>query len=282
MQLPTFEHVKIEKNLCGITVTLNRPHLRNAINHAMLRELTDICTWLGAQPDLRVLVIKGADGHFCAGGDIADMLSAAEAFEAGNKDAFYTLNLNYGQLLLNLARLPCTVISVLQGTVMGGGLGLCAVADICLADASAKLAMPEITLGLPPAQIAAFVGEKIGLAQARRLAVSAGRLTAQQAKAIGLVDEAYADSTALTEALNAHLAAMNLCSPKALRTTKSLLLAQGPFSHANEEHCQALLARAANAFSDAVTHGDGPEGTKAFMEKRRPHWVQTIEPEVRS
>ncbi len=277
MNIPTFEHIKIARNLCGITVTLNRPQVRNAINGAMLNELFGVCTWISTQQDIRALVLQGADGHFCAGGDIADMLAAAQAYESGDQSAFYELNLAYGKLLLTMARLPCTTISLLEGSVMGGGLGLAAVSDICLASETALLAMPEATLGLPPAQIAAFVAARIGNAKARQLALTAKKLTAQEALDTGLVDQLVQDQVHLLQALATQLRAINHCSPAALKTTKSLLIQQSPFSEANDANCEQMLARAAQAFSDAVTQGDGPEGTQAFMQKRRPKWIRDEE-----
>lgn len=276
--LPTsfsaFETLTVEPNQVGITLTLNRPQVRNAINAKMLEEINAVLTWVSDNSAIRLLILQGAGGHFCAGGDLADMLQAAKDFEAGDTRAFYQLNYQYGQLLLNTLRLPCTTLALLEGTVMGGGLGLAAVADICLAKTDAKLAMPEASLGLPPAQIAPFVAERIGLQKTRQLALTARRLTARQALQLGLIDQLADSEQALQALLDAEITAINHCSPNALRTTKQLLLSQSRFHPQHEAACSAQLAAAAEAFSHAVTAGDGPEGTRAFMEKRLPHWVQ--------
>ena len=272
--LPVLETIKVTENLVGLTLTLNRPQVRNAINQKMLCEINQILTHVEEDKSIRLLVIQGAGGHFCAGGDLSDMLAAAQAFETGEKDAFFELNYQYGQLLVDVMRLPCTTLSILEGSVMGGGLGLAAVSDICIANSNAKLAMPEASLGLPPAQIAPFVAERIGLSNTRRLALTAGKLTAEQALKIGLIDHLADDEQALQRLVSMELAAINRCSPKALRATKALLLQQSRFSPERQQECEAQLKYAAQAFSNAVTRGDGPEGTQAFMEKRTPNWVQ--------
>lgn len=270
-----YKTLSVVENQCGITVTLNRPQVRNALNQLMIHELSHLMRELHTHQTLRVMVIRGAQGHFCAGADITDMLTAASTYEAGNTDAFYELNLSYGQLLVDFARLPCTTLAIVEGTVMGGGLGLAAVADICIAGFTAKFGMPETSLGLPPAQIAPFVAERIGLAQTRRIALTARKLSAQQAKEIGLVDQVAATEIELEKLLSDELNAVTHCSPKALRATKQLLLNFSRFSPDKQVELTRQLHEAAQQFSIAITQGDGPEGTQAFIEKRKPSWATT-------
>ena len=268
-----YETLLIDDLAFGYRVTLNRPHVRNAINQTMVEELTDFMSGIQQNEQVRVLVIQGAGGHFCAGGDLGDMLKAAQDFEQGNPEAFKQLNLSYGRLLVQFARLPCTTIALLEGTVMGGGLGFAAVADISLCSSSSKLAMPEASLGLPPAQIAPFVAERIGLSQTRRLALTARKLLAPEAHALGLVDQIANDSKALQELVQTELNAIQTCSPKAIRSTKRLLIELSRLSLSKDSELEQQLTEAADAFNFAVTRGDGPEGTRAFMEKRHPVWA---------
>ena len=268
-----YDTLQIESLSFGYRVTLNRPQVRNAINKTMVEELSALMTEIQQDEAVRVLVIQGAGGHFCAGGDLADMLNAAQAFQDGNEDAFRALNLDYGRLLVQFGRLPCTTIAVLEGTVMGGGLGFAAIADISLCHANTKLAMPEASLGLPPAQIAPFVAERIGLSQTRRFALTAKKLLASEALALGLIDHIAEDTPSLNQLLQTELQAIQTCSPKAVRATKRLLVSLSRLSQTNDSELELQLQEAADAFSFAVTHGDGPEGTRAFMEKRHPSWA---------
>ena len=92
------------------------------------------------------------------------------------------------------------LLALVDGAAMGGGVGLAATCDHVIATENAKFAMPETTLGLPPAQIAPFVAIRVGTTTARGLMLSAARLTAREAQAKGLVDEVVSDAEALKSA----------------------------------------------------------------------------------
>lgn len=261
----------IEPIALGYQVTLNRPAQRNALSLAMVEQLLALAEKIQQDAACRVLMLRGSGGHFCAGGDLADMLTAAQAFENGDHNAFFSVNRRYGELLLALTRLPCMVISLVEGAAMGGGLGLVAVSDLVIAHEQAKLAMPEVTLGLPPAQIAPFVADKIGLVKARQLALLSKKLSSSDAQALGLVDEIFSDDTEADQRLQQALHTVQFASPAALRSTKQLCFSLSRFAG---EDCEQLLDHAAQAFSYAITRGDGPEGSRAFMEKRKPQWAE--------
>jgi len=159
------------------------------------------------------------------------------------------------------------VITVLQGAVLGGGFGLACVSDIALADHQAQFGLPETSLGLLPAQIAPFVVQRIGLTQARRLALTAARFDGTQARRMGLVHFVEHDAQALAERLDEVLAHVLCCAPGANAATKKLLLAS--VGQPSDE----LLDQAAEWFSEAVTGAEGVEGTLAFVQKRKPGWA---------
>jgi len=162
---------------------------------------------------------------------------------------------------------PQVVITVLQGAVLGGGLGLACVSDIALADHQAQFGLPETSLGLLPAQIAPFVVQRIGLTQARRLALTAARFDGHQARRMGLVHFVEHDPQALAERLDEVLAHVLCCAPGANAATKKLLLASAG------QPSDELLDQAAQWFSEAVTGAEGIEGTMAFVQKRKPGWA---------
>jgi isohexenylglutaconyl-CoA hydratase len=231
-----------------------------------------------AQGDVRVLVLRGAGGHFCAGADIKDMGAARQrevTGEApGDGDAVADANARFGALCAAFARTGLATVAVLEGTVMGGGLGLACVVDVALAGARAQLRLPETSLGLVPAQIAAFLVERAGPSQARRLAVTGGTLTAAQALAVGLVHEVHdeavaqgAERSALDDALAATLAQILRCAPGAIAATKSLM------AHARHTPAAELVDDAARLFARAARGPEGVEGTTAFLQKRAPKWA---------
>lgn len=269
-----FQHLLVEQTPLGYLATLNRPAVRNALNQALMDDLFALVQLVCTGDEVRLLELRGAGGHFCAGGDIADMQQAAQDFSNGQTRAFYQLNRRYGELLLALSRLPCALLVSVEGSAMGGGLGLLACADLSIARQDARIAMPEVSLGLPPAQIAPFVAEKIGLANTRKLALCGERLSGAQAQALGLVDQLADSAEAFNQLRQVIYDKIGAASPKALRATKKLLLENSRLAASQQENLDTQLDRAAEQFSLAVTNGDGPEGTLAFLEKRAPRWAQ--------
>jgi isohexenylglutaconyl-CoA hydratase len=248
-------------------VTLNRPATRNAMSLQMVDELRAVLADAEAAGDVRVIVLRGAGGHFCAGADLQDMAQARQREMAGDADAIASVSARFGALCGAFARTGIATIAVLEGTVMGGGLGLACVVDVALAGQGAQLRLPETSLGLVPAQIAAFLVERVGASQARRLAVTGGKLSAAQALAIGLVHELHDDGAALDAALAATLAQALRCAPAAVAATKALM------ARALHTPAADLVDEAARLFAQAARGPEGIEGMTAFLQKRSPSWA---------
>ena len=246
-------------------LTLNRPEVRNAMSMAMVLELRNVLAAAESDGVTRVLVLRGAEGHFCAGADLRDMASARQQLAADDQ-AIVKVNAAFGELCVAFADTGLATVAVLEGTVMGGGLGLACVADVALAGTSAVFRLPETSLGVVPAQIAPFLVERLGYAEAKRLAVTGGKLDAEAALRLRLVHAVHA-AGALDHALAAVLGNILQCAPGAVAATKALL-AQARF------HPPAsLVQRAAEVFSAAVLGAEGTEGTMAFLQKRKARWV---------
>jgi isohexenylglutaconyl-CoA hydratase len=260
--LPDCQTLLLERHNGVLHITLNRPQSRNAMSLQMVTELRSVLAATRDDRAIRALVIGGADGHFCAGGDIKDMAAA----RAQGPGAYRDLNRAFGSLLQEVQHAPQVVVTVLQGAVLGGGFGLACVSDIAIADHQAQFGLPETSLGLLPAQIAPFVVQRIGLTQARRLALTAARFDGIQARRMGLVHFVEQDPQALAERLDEVLAHVLCCAPGANAATKQLLLASAM------QPSDELLDQAAEWFSEAVTGAEGTEGTVAFMQKRKPGW----------
>lgn len=263
MQVPNFKTLLVALQHDVLTVTLNRPESRNAMSLNMVEELTQVFNQLSEQPGIRAIVLRGAGGHFCAGGDIKDMANA----RANGKDAYRDLNRAFGRMLEHAQQLPQVVIVVLEGAVLGGGFGLACISDIAIAADDAKFGLPETTLGILPAQIAPFVAKRIGLTQARRLALTAARFDGQEAARLGVVHFSEANTEALDIRLSEALAQIKRCAPQANAATKALLL------NTELQPLGELLDEAAQSFADAVVGPEGIEGTLAFVQKRTPSWA---------
>jgi isohexenylglutaconyl-CoA hydratase len=269
--------VAIETTQVGavLHVTLNRPESRNAMSLKMVAELRQVLALAQAQAGqkdaIRVLVLRGAGGHFCAGADLKDMAGARmqamqTAKEVGAPDPIAQVNAEFGALCVDYAQTGLAVVAVLEGTVMGGGFGLACVADVVLASETASFRLPETSLGVVPAQIAPFLVERLGYSQAKRLAVTGGRLDAQAALRIGLV-HSVVNSAELQAELNKVLTDILACAPGALAATKALM------ARARLSPPQDLVQDAAAIFSRAAQGPEGVEGMTAFIQKRKPQWA---------
>jgi isohexenylglutaconyl-CoA hydratase len=247
-------------------LTLNRPEVRNAMSLAMVLELRQALTQAEADGATRAIVLRGAGGHFCAGGDIRDMATARLKL-AEQPNAIAEVNAAFGDLCVAYAGTGLAVVAVVEGTVMGGGFGLACVADVTLADASVVFRLPETGLGLVPAQVGPFLVERLGYAEAKRLAVTGAKVDSSEALRLRLVHEVHVDAEALDWALQRVLADILRCAPGALKATKALIAKARLHSPAS------LVHEAAETFAAAALGPEGQEGTAAFVQKRQPHWV---------
>ncbi len=259
--------IRIETRGAFVHATLDAPTTRNALTDAMVVGLGDACRLAESTPSVRALVIRGAGKTFCAGGDFSGFLSAmATAAPTDGIDPIATGNRRFGALLEQLRALRVATVAVVEGAAMGGGCGLAACCDIVLTTSDAKFAMPEVTLGLPPAQIAPFVAARIGERAALRLMLTGRRIDAAQALACGLVDDVAAVD-ALDARVNALFVQLGRAEPNALRATKAILQRQRT----------ALLTEtldfASLAFAASLRSGTASEGLSAFAAKRAASWV---------
>lgn len=272
MEINPLETLALREDQGVLHVTLNRPQVRNAMSLQMVRELMATFEQASQSDTIRAVVLRGAEGNFCAGGDIKDMANARTAMGKSTSDPFRELNREFGRMITLANQVPVTVIAVIEGAVLGGGFGLACVSDIALAHEGARFGLPETGLGIPPAQIAPFVVKRIGLTQARRLALLGARFDGREALRLGLVHECHDDTEALEEALENTISQMKRCAPGANAVTKKLLLEADTTS--DPAALERLLDQAADDFARAVQGAEGQEGTMAFMQKRQPKWAQ--------
>ncbi|MDG9670820.1 enoyl-CoA hydratase-related protein [Hahella sp. CR1] len=268
MSPPVTETLLAECRDHALHITLNRPQVRNAMSLQMVREIMALFDYADTDEHIRAIVLRGADGHFCAGGDIADMANARAAAESGEADPFQALNREFGRMITRVNQAPQTVVAILEGAVLGGGFGLACVSDVAVTLNSARFGLPETGLGIPPAQIAPFVARRIGLTQARRLALLGMRCDGEEATRLGIAHECVTNADELADKLATILAQIKRCAPQASAVTKRLLL------DVEGADLETLLDRTAADFSRAIQGPEGREGALAFMQKRNPEWAQ--------
>ena len=242
-----------------LTITLNRPESRNAMSRSMVQSLIAALDQAEQSDAVRVIVLRGADGNFCAGGDIKDMASARGA----DGDGIKALSITFGEIARRFSRSPIPSIAVLEGAVMGGGFGIACTVDVVLATRSTTFRLPETSLGVVPAQIAPFLIERLGYSEAKRLAITGAKLDALAAYKVGLVHHIIDDIDA---ALNAELSRILRGAPRATAATKKLFFAL------HEAASSADIEHAAEVFSAAARSDEAAAGFQAFITKQSPPW----------
>jgi isohexenylglutaconyl-CoA hydratase len=268
MNLPEAKNLLLALDAGVLRMTFNRPDSRNALSVALLADIVAVFDAIRDSREVRAVVLRGAGGNFCAGGDIKDMAAVRMAQAKGGADPAAEYNRKFGAFLRKVNEAPQATIAICEGAVLGGGFGLACVADVAFAHVDASFGLPETGLGIVPAQIAPFVVQRIGLSQARRLGVCGGRFKGEEARRLGIVHETFADEAALGALLDATLKQVLRCAPNANAVTKEIMLKVGAVE------LDALLDHAARRFSEAVRSAEGAEGTAAFIEKRLPKWAQ--------
>jgi isohexenylglutaconyl-CoA hydratase len=251
-----------------LDLVLNRPEQRNAINSRMMAEFSRVVDWLAGNEEIRVVVLSGAGGHFCAGGDIKERRSQSDTADGVAEIA--ERNRQGGLAFLAFENLPQTTIAAVEGSAFGGGMGYACLADITVVTRGARLGMPETTLGVAPAQIAPFVVRRIGLTRARQLALTGERFGGEKAYEYGIA-QYLCDDDELDETVDAVVHRVMHCGPKANAATKRIMLAVGSMPGPE------MAAFSAEIFAGLNRGEEGREGQSAFAEKRKPAWQQGLE-----
>jgi len=265
MSLAGDELVQVERRGAFWFARLNRPDKRNALSEPLMAALLALCDRVEADADARAVVIWGAGGSFCAGADFGGFLELMAAPAPAGPDPIVAHNRTFGTMLERLATLPVPTLGVIRGAAMGGGVGLACVLDRVIATNDAVYAMPEVTLGVAPAQIAPFVARRIGATRARWRMLAAARLDAGAALADGFVD-VVVPLTDLKQTVATELGLLALTEPTALRATKRLAVRN------LETPLSAALDAAARDFAELLRAGSAREGIAASRERRPPAW----------
>jgi enoyl-CoA hydratase/carnithine racemase len=249
--------VSAEEN--GIaTVTLNRPGKRNAVSLAMWRTLGAIFAELGGREDVRVVILTGVGGHFCAGADISEFSTvrcdskSGRVYEEANEKASIALR-----------DCPKPTIAAISGYGMGGGCALALACDIRVGDATTRMGIPAARLGVVYGELdCALLHRQVGLANAKRVLYTGRAFDVKDCAAMGLLD-IVAPGMAL-EAAKTLAAEIAGNAPQSLTGSKIVLeaLAAGA---AGKRH-----AEIAAIIEGAMNSADYREGARAFLEKRKP------------
>ena len=247
------------------TLTLNRPEVHNAFDDGIIEALIGRLEQAADDDNVRVLVLRSEGNNFSAGADLNWMRRMAQ--NSHQENLIDARGLARLMELLNF--LPKPTIGLIQGAAFGGAVGLAACCDMVVATEAAKFCLSEVRIGLIPAVISPYVNQAIGERQSRRYMLTAETFSSSQAQQWGLVHEVVADNAQLEGAKNALIDKLLNNSPKAIEAAKALVFAvtQKPIN-------ADVIEDTAKRIADIRVSEEGQEGLSAFLNKRKPNWIQ--------
>lgn len=246
-----------------LTITLNRPEVRNAFNDELIAQLAAALSLAGQDPAVRVVVLAAQGSVFCAGADLTWMRRMAGYSREQNViDAA-----GLAEMLRLLYECPKPTIAKVQGDAFAGGVGLVAACDMAVCAADARFCLSEVKLGLTAAVISPYVLRAMGQRAAQRYLLTGQVFSAEQAHRAGLVHEVVAASH-LDAALFELTQAFALASPDAVSACKKFIqhVADSPID-------DSLREQTVQALADGRASSHGREGVQAFLDKRKASWV---------
>jgi 2-(1,2-epoxy-1,2-dihydrophenyl)acetyl-CoA isomerase len=246
------------------TLTLNRPKAANGMTIDLMRALYEAIMRCHREPRVRVVVLRGAGAHFCAGGDVREFAAQGDAIADFLKEVTAYLQIAVGGLI----HLNAIVVAQVHGYAAGGGgLGLACAADIVVAGASARFMAGATRVGMAPDAGASVVLQRlVGLRRAMDIMLTNRVVAGQEALNIGLVTKVVPDDALPSETM---ALARDLANgaPKAMAATKRLLWAGVGLG------VEACLPEEARTVADLSASADSREGLRAVIEKRDPHFT---------
>ncbi len=243
-------------------LTLNRPDQRNAMSALMMDELTTFAGQSARDPAIRVVVLSGSAGVFCAGGDLKWMMAQIEADRATRMSEARRL----AEMLKALNEMPVPLIGKVEGYAMGGGLGLVSICDAAVAANECRFAFSETRLGIIPATISPYVMARMGEGAARRVFMNARTFDGAEAVTLGIVSRTVS-SEELDSTVEAEMRPYLSLPKGAVGRAKALTRMLGvPID-------KSVIDRTIERLADAWETEEAREGIAAFLEKRPPRWA---------
>jgi len=241
-----------------VTLTLNRPEKRNAMNGEMVQALTEGLARAGEDEGARVVVLRGAGKDFCSGADLAELEKIADM---GREESIADA-MRMGELFIRMREHPLPVVAVVTGRALAGGCGLATACDLVVAHENAQMGYPEVHLGFVPAMVMAILRRKLGESRAFDLVTGGHRVDAEEAHRIGLVnrilpDEGFEDAVA------------ELLSGLASKPASALRLTKGLLYDLDELGFREGIHQGAEVNAEARRTPECREGVRRFLERAR-------------
>lgn len=260
--MASYELIDVRREDCVDYVTLNRPDIRNAINDAVIAELTRWADGATNDPQLRMAVLSGAGKTFCAGADLGWMSRTIDYDHEENIHDAWAL----ARLFAQLDALPVPLVGRVHGGALGGGVGLVAVCDIAVATEDTVFGFTEVKLGIVPAVISPYAVAKMGPSAARHLFLTGERFSARRAHQLGLV-HVITTPDSLDAGVARVLHELRTAGPRAMATAKTLI------ASVVDRPPSAVTELTVDTIAELRVTPEAQEGMRAFLDKRPPRWV---------
>jgi methylglutaconyl-CoA hydratase len=257
----SYETIEVSIHDRVARAALNRPDVRNAFNEVMIEDLIRVLEKVSQDDAVRVFVLTGNGTSFCSGADL-NWMKKMKGFtvEENYRDA-----MRLAELMFKLYHLPKPTIARVNGASIGGSNGLVAACDIVIASHRAEFSLSEVKIGLVPACIGPYLVKRIGEAACRDLFLTGRRISADQAKHLGLVNDVVTHEN-LDARLQEKIGNLLTSGPHALAISKELLSRVGAMPLAEAKEYTARM------IADLRCGEEAQEGMTAFLEKRKPRW----------
>lgn len=245
-------------------VWMNRPEIRNAFNETMISEIIECFMAVNDMQDIRMVVLRGRGKSFCAGADLNWMRDVADYGYEEN----YRESKNLAKCFYVIYTCKKPTIAVVHGAAMGGANGLLAACDIAIADEETTFALSEVKIGIIPATISPYIIKRTGEYGARELMLTGKRISGKEAEHFRLINKSL-PSTGLEPYLEEIAGQLRSSGPEAMSRCKELI-----YDMTNKEQIGEALDSTARSIAEIRSSEEGQEGMAAFLEKRKPRWVE--------
>jgi methylglutaconyl-CoA hydratase len=244
-------------------LTLNKPESNNAITASMQQALEDAANELHRRQDIRILILRAEGKMFCAGAPPVSYMNAISEGDAKKAATSFMKFLYYFQCL------PQFTVGLAQGSAMGSGLGLLAACDMVAATRAARFQVTDVKLGVAPVTLAPFITRKVGPAFAKKILCAAENVTADAAKAMGLITDVVDDEMDFSKYVEAVCDKITLCAPSAASRAKRLVqnVSLRPLS-------MKLLEYTGGELADVRISDEAVKGMVAVQAKTKPYWAE--------
>jgi methylglutaconyl-CoA hydratase len=262
--MKTYQTIEFEvKEDIGI-VWLNRPKIHNAFNEVMISEVLDIFTEVNSMDHIKIVILRGRGKSFCAGADLNWMGGVAGyTFEQN-----YAESLNLSKCFYAIYTCAKPTIAVVHGAAIGGANGLLAACDFAYADDDTTFSLSEVKIGIVPACISPYVTKRVGEYGSKELMLTGKRFNGPDAEKHRLVNKSL-PAGQLDAFLDEVIALLRTSGPKAMTHCKNLI-----YEISNNLTLEEAITYTAKMIAEIRASDEGQEGMDAFLNKRKPKWVE--------